>query len=86
MAVAETGHYRSIHSAIIPDPNAKCQELHWSCMHSIGSGGIWGLGQAGPRYHLQAGISPGHSLVFPQVIRGGRNIWLVDYWSDPLQC
>ena len=46
----------------------KCQELGWSC---IPLAVVWKLGQRGPWYHFKAGISPGHSPVFSQVIGGG---------------
>ena len=44
----------------------KCQELVWSCIPLAVE-----LGHRSPGYHLQAGISLGHSPVIPQVISGG---------------
>ena len=48
----------------------KCQELGWSCI-PLAVETYGNLGQRGPCYHFKAGISPGHSPVFPQVISGG---------------
>ena len=61
----------------------KCQELGWSC---IPLAVVWKLGQRGPCYHFKAGISPGHSPVFLQVISGGCDLWAIGYCPDQVHC